>query len=115
MLSQGDRLLASILQDILEEIKQLRLEMRSNPDRKRPRTRLAVTMDDGTTIDDETAASTFVKVIKKLGRRRVRDLNLKVNGKDLMSTSEDDQQRRKVGGYYTISEKLYCISGVNKI
>ena len=69
------------------------------PDR-RPPTRLAVTMHDGTTIDDKTAASTFVKVIKKLGKRRVKDLNLKINGKDLMSTSEDDQQRRKVGGYY---------------
>ena len=63
-------------------------------------TRLAVTMPDGTTIVDETAASTFVKVIDKLGRRDVKNLNLKVNEKDFMTTSEDDQQRRKLGGYY---------------
>ena len=108
MLLQG-KLIAGILRDILEEIKQLRLEMRSHfqtaPDDPpdpgpRPLTRLAVTMPDGTTIPDDTAASTFVEVIDKLGRRDVKNLNLKVNGKDLMSTSEDDQQRRKLGGFY---------------
>ena len=65
-----------------------------------PPTRLAVTMPNGTTIADETAASTFVKVIDKLKRRDVKRLNLKVNGRDLMSTSEDDQQRLKLGGYW---------------
>ena len=67
---------------------------------KKTATRLAVTMPDGTKIDDKTAASTFVKVIDRLGRREVKNLNLKINGADLMSTSEDDQQRRKLGGYY---------------
>ena len=57
-------------------------------------------MPDKTTIDEKIAADTFVKVIDKLGRRRVKALDLKVNGKDLMSTSEDDQPRRKLGGYY---------------
>ena len=45
-------------------------------------------------------SETFVEVIDKLGRKRVRDLKLEVNGKPLMSTSEDDQQRRKLGGFY---------------
>ena len=67
---------------------------------KNTATRLAVTLPDGTKIDDKTAASTFVKVIDRLGRREVKNLNLKINGADLMSTSEDDQQRIKLGGYY---------------
>ena len=108
MLSQG-KLIAGILRDILEEIKQLRLEMRSHfqnaPDDPpdpgpRPLTRLAVTMEDVITIKYKDVSETFVEVIDKLGRKRVRDLKLEVNGKPLMSTSEDDQQRRKLGGFY---------------
>lgn len=65
-----------------------------------PPTRLAVTMPDGTVIKHQYASDTFVEVIDELGRRKVKKLDLKVNGTDLMSTSEDDQQRRKLGGYY---------------
>ena len=64
-----------------------------------PPTRLAVTMPDGTVIKHKNASDTFVEAIDELGRRKVKNLDLKVNGKDLMSTSEDDQQRRKLGGY----------------
>ena len=67
---------------------------------KSPPTRLAVTMPDGTVIKHQNASDTFVEVIDKLGRREVKKLDLEVNGKDLMSTFKDDQQRHKLGGYY---------------
>lgn len=65
-------------------------------------TRLAVTMPDGTTIDDKFATDTFVKVIRELGIQRVKDLNMKINsGRDLISTSEaPDQQQRELDGHY---------------
>ena len=78
MLSQG-KLIAGILRDILEEIKGL--EMRSHfqtapddpPDPGHGR--LAVTMEDVITIKYKDVSETFVEVIDKLGRKRVRDLN----------------------------------------
>ena len=70
------------------------------PKKPRPPTRLAVTIPNGTVVKYKNASDTFVEVIKRLGRRRVKDLNLKVNGRDLMSASEDDQQRHKLGGYW---------------
>ena len=69
------------------------------PDRNPP-TRLAVTMSDGTTIKHRDASDTFVEVIDYIGRWQVRDLKLEVNGKPLMITSEDDQNRHKLGGFY---------------
>ena len=72
----------------------------SNPPISVPPTRLSVTMPNGTVVKYKHAADTFVEVIDKIGRRRVKNLDLKVNGTDLMSTSEDGQQRRKLGGHY---------------
>ena len=57
-------------------------------------------MPDGTVIKHKNASDTFVEVIDEIGRRKVKNLDLKVNGTDLMSTSEDGQSRRKLGGYY---------------
>ena len=92
-----------LLTDMQSQIRDVRNEMRQlknhEPDKKPP-TRLAVTMSDRTVVKCENASNTFVEVIRKLGRRRVKDLNLKVNRKDLMSTTEDDQQRLKLGGYW---------------
>ena len=73
-----------------------------NPARRSSRssqTRLAVTLN-GTTIDDKVAASAFVEVIDRIGIQRVKDLNLTVNGTDLISASEDTQQRRELDGYW---------------
>ena len=77
-----------------------RLQEKTDEPPNSPPTRLAVTMPNGTMIKHKNAADTFIEVIKKLGRKRVKDLDLQVNGRNLMSTSEDDQQRRKLGGYY---------------
>ena len=67
---------------------------------KKSQTRLAVTMPDGTMIDDKVAASTFVKVIDRIGIQRVKDLDLTVNGTDLISASDDTQQRRELDRYW---------------
>lgn len=74
----------------------------SNRRGKSPSTRLAVTMPDGTTINDNVAANTFVEVIRLLGIRQVKDLNKVINNnRDLISTSEDlTQQQRELNGYY---------------
>ncbi len=65
-------------------------------------TRLAVTMPGGETIDDKVAADTFVKVIKELGVQEIKDLNIEVNGRDLISTVEypNQQQRKLDDGHY---------------
>ena len=92
------------LTDMQSEISDVRREMRqlnNKPDDKpRPPTHLAVTMPNGTVVKRKDASDTFVEVIRRIGKKRVKDLNLKVNRKDLMSTSEDYQQRIKLGGYY---------------
>ena len=76
-----------------------------NPQKRRGKkswTRLAVTMHDGTTVDDKVAANTFVEVIRLLGIQRVKDLNMKINnGRDLISTSEaSEQQQRELDGHH---------------
>lgn len=98
----------SEISDVRREISDIRREMRqlnNKPDDKpddkpRPPTHLAVTMPNGAVVKRKDASDTFVEVIRRIGKKRVKDLNLKVNRKDLMSTSEDYQQRIKLGGYY---------------
>ena len=98
----------SEISDVRREISDVRREMRQlnnkpgdKPDDKpRSPTHLAVTMPNGTVVKRKDASDTFVEVIRRIGKKRVKDLNLKVNRKDLMSTSEDYQQRIKLGGYY---------------
>ena len=92
------------LTDMQAEIRDVRNEMRQLKNHKTDKhtapTRLSVTMPDGTVVEHKHASDTFVEVIDKIGRRAVKKLDLIVNGKDLMSTSKDNQQRRKLGGYY---------------
>lgn len=83
------------LDDVIEAVKD-----HDADDGRNPPTQLDVTMPNGEKICCDDAASTFVEVINKIGRRKVKQLNLEINKKDLMSTSEDDQQRIKLGGYY---------------
>ena len=66
---------------------------------RKPSTRLSATIN-GTTIEETDAASTFVEVIRRIGIQRVKDLEIKVNGTDLISTSEDAQQRRELNGHW---------------
>ena len=94
----GDDKIIETLDWIIEIVEDLKKEIEGRG--KTPPTRLAVTMPNRPVIKHKNASGTFVEIIDKLGRRRVKGLDLKVNGKDLMSTSEDDQQRRKLGGYY---------------
>ena len=94
VIQELDRLNSEELSQVEEKLDKIVLADAPNPS-----TRLAVTMPDGTVIKHKNASDTFVEVIDELGRRKVKNLDLKVNGKDLMSTSEDDQQRRKLGGY----------------
>ena len=93
-----------IMKIVINELDRLNSEELSRvedlTDAPSPPTRLAVTMRDGTVVKHQNASDTFVEVIDELGRRKVKRLDLKVNGTDLMSTSEDDQHRRKLGGYY---------------
>ena len=69
--------------------------------RKKTSTRLNVTMRDGTVIKHQKAMDTFVEVIRKIGIQRVKNLNIEVYGRDLISTSDDGAvARRKVDGYH---------------
>ena len=71
---------------------------------KKPATRLSVTMPDGTTIEEKRASNTFGEVIGRLGVQRVKDLNIEVNGRDLISTSEaPSQQQYELKGHYIIT------------
>ena len=92
------------LTDMQAEIRDVRNEMRQlknhKTDKRTSPTRLSVTMSDGTVVEHKHASDTFVEVIDRIGRRDVKKLDLIVNGQDLMSTSKDNQQRRKLGGYY---------------
>ena len=58
--------------------------------------------DDGTLIRCRTAVDTFVEVIKRIGIERVKDLEMEVGNKPLISTEAfpNPPAQREVDGYY---------------
>lgn len=96
-----NQLLTEMNQRLTDMQAEIRNDKNGSPNPKPlPPTRLAVTMPNGTVVNYKNASDTFVEVISKLGAKQVKNLGIKINRTYLMSTSKDDQQRRKVGGYY---------------
>lgn len=69
------------------------------------KTRLRVTMPDGTKIEHRAAKDTFVEVIKKIGVERVRPIGLKFCKVPIVSNTRDEkygQAQVSVGGGWLI-------------
>ena len=71
------------------------------PGKKRPATRLVVTID-GETIDRKTATDTFVDAIGRIGVDRVKELNKRLCGAPLVSTEKPKIQHREFGEHYIV-------------
>ena len=74
---------------------------------------LAVEMEDGRWISEDTAIDTFIEVIKALGIENVKNLDLSTNKIPLVADREyTDKAQRKVetdtGTYYIVSGDQYC-------
>ena len=70
--------------------------------KKRPATRLVVTMPDGKTIDHKTATDTFVDAIDHIGVDRIKELNKILCSAPLISTQMPTVQHREHGEYYIV-------------
>ncbi len=74
-----------------------------NGDDNRP-THLVVTMPNGEKIAHSNASDTFVEVIRKLGKVKVKNLNKMYNNRPLISTSDNPTYTtRKLGKYFIIT------------
>ena len=74
---------------------------------------LAVKMEDGTWISEDTAIDTFIEVIKALGIEKIKKLDLHVNRIPLIADRDyDDKAQRKVE---TETGTYYIVSGTNTI
>ena len=74
---------------------------------------LAVKMEDGTWISEDTAIDTFIEVIKEIGIEEVKKLNLYVNGIPLIADRDyPDKAQRKVE---IETETYYIVSGTNTV
>ena len=74
---------------------------------------LAVQMEDGTWISDDTGIDTFIKVIEAIGIEDVRRLNLCVIGIPLIADCDyPDKAQRKVE---TETRTYYIVSGTNTL
>ena len=72
---------------------------------------LAVRMEDGTWISENTGIDTFIEVIKKLGIEEVKKLDLHVNGIPLIADCDyDGKAQRKVE---TETGTYWIVSGTN--
>ena len=68
---------------------------------KKTRSRLTVTMPNGTVIARDIARDTFVEVIDQIGIQKVEELNLVCRKVPLISTSDNPQYKpRRLGKYY---------------
>lgn len=71
---------------------------------KKPPTRLVVTMPNGEKIAYREASDTFVEVIRKIGKQRVKNLNKMHNNIPLISTSDNPKYTTsKLGKYFIIT------------
>lgn len=62
---------------------------------------LRVRMSDGKIIKDKNATETFCDVIERIGLMKVRALDIKLSGLNLVSTTKDpNRQQRKVDSLY---------------
>ena len=74
---------------------------------------LAVKMEDGSWISENTAIDTFIEVIKALGIKNVKNLDLNTNKIPLVADREyTDQAQRKVE---TETGTFYVVSGTNTV
>lgn len=75
-----------------------------DPIKPEGRTRLVVTMPYGKKIDVPNASDTFVEVIRKLGKGKVKNLNKMYNNIPLISTSDNPKYTtRKLDKYFIIT------------
>lgn len=70
----------------------------------KPPTHLVVTMPNGEKIADGSASDTFVEVIRKLGKVKVKNLNKMYNNLPLISTSDNPKYTtHKLGKYFILN------------
>jgi hypothetical protein len=72
--------------------------------KKNPKTILKVTLEDGTVFQERKAKETFAKVIEHIGVNSVKQLNLYLSGKPLISKEVKNNQN-----YYTRLNNEYYI------
>lgn len=105
----GDRPTEEQVLDFLKSLKKesisdqkKALAWRENQETISSRKCLAVTMPNGEKINHYYAVNSLVEVIEKLGIERVKKLEYKVNGTDLISTSKHHKYQQRQSNHYYI-------------
>ena len=74
------------------------------PPKRKQTQRLRVTIDGRDVIERKHGIDTFLDVIKEVGIKDVKDLEMTANSIDFISTSEDPKrEQRPLGEYYIVS------------
>jgi hypothetical protein len=90
------------------------------PRRKAPPSRLCVTFDDGTVIEEPDAAGTLASTIRRIGPDRVASLGITVRGLPLVGPTKGERYKQRLidGRYITVhsstKEKKETLEDISK-